>query len=243
MRQKIYPTNPQVQDFWATEPIVAPEDLVLITPPPKIECESEGVKAFDLAVAKALVESKDEFPVDFAIAWQWIGYSKKENALRAFLCFGFVEGVDFTITHERVIGADKGFQRFGEGRKAVEYRLTTDCFKHFGMMAQTANGKKIRQYFLQCEKEYKKILLAKKADKFELQARKERSEFLEEIASLRKKLAALPPTPIATPPIGSDDLIERVTKVSDQADRIWATFGEIDPTKARSVMLDLLNTL
>jgi hypothetical protein len=36
--------------------------------------------------------------------------------------------------------------------------LTTDCFKAFAMMAGTATGREVRQYFLDCERKLKGIL-------------------------------------------------------------------------------------
>jgi hypothetical protein len=44
-----------------------------------------------------IVQSAEEFPVDFDDAWQWIGYSTKGNALRV-LKENFEESIDFCLS-------------------------------------------------------------------------------------------------------------------------------------------------
>lgn len=90
-----------------------------------------------------ILESDEEFPVDFDDAWQWIGYSKKENAFRA-LSDSFEEGQDFSSQLSKSTG----------GRPSMEIRLTTDCFKAFCMMAKTPKGKEVRSSYLTLEKKY-----------------------------------------------------------------------------------------
>ena len=97
----------------------------------------------------SLLQSTDGFPVDFEDAWRWIGYSRKDAAKNALLNAGFVEGIDFQVFHnvmENPLG----------GRPSEIICLTVDCFKSFAMMAGTAKGKQVRQYFLWCEAELKK---------------------------------------------------------------------------------------
>jgi len=43
----------------------------------------------------ALVTAKEDYPVDFDSAWQWLEYSRKDNAKTAFLKMDFVESVDY----------------------------------------------------------------------------------------------------------------------------------------------------
>ena len=101
---------------------------------------------FNLTLAQSLYDSNDRFPVDFDDAWVWCGYSRKNNALAKLIADGFEEGLDY-------ISAEKGAEK-SHGNSA-NYSLTVDCFKHFGMMAKTEQGKQIRRYFLQCEKSHK----------------------------------------------------------------------------------------
>ena len=101
---------------------------------------------FDLAIAQSLYDSNDRFPVDFDDAWKWLGYGRKNNALAKLIADGFEEDIDY-------ISAEKGAEK-SHGNSA-NYSLTVDCFKHFGMMAKTEQGKEIRRYFLQCEKSHK----------------------------------------------------------------------------------------
>ena len=63
----------------------------------------------------------------------------------------FEEGVDFTV--DKIInGENKG--RFA----ANEYTLTIDTAKHLAMLERNKIGKKIRQYFIEFEKEARKML-------------------------------------------------------------------------------------
>ena len=48
-------------------------------------------------IIKNQVTSTEQFPVDFDAYWQWLGYSKKENAKRAFLNSDFEKGFDFEL--------------------------------------------------------------------------------------------------------------------------------------------------
>ena len=97
---------------------------------------------FDGAMQLFEAQTSDPFPVDFDIAWQWLGYSRKDHAKTALLSSGFVEGFDFS----RISGESTG------GRPSEDIRLTIDCFKQWGMMAGTEQGRQIRRYFLECER-------------------------------------------------------------------------------------------
>lgn len=100
-----------------------------------------------------LVQSEDQFPVDFDQAWQWIGYAKKQNA-KDKLAKNFNKGVDWVFTHMRVNSAEQGVQG---GRPVEQIWLSVDCFKCLAMMAGTAKGKEVRQYFLDCERRLKEL--------------------------------------------------------------------------------------
>jgi phage anti-repressor protein len=94
----------------------------------------------------AIARSTEPYPVDFDQAWQWIGYARKDSALRT-LQSNFEENIDYFSLHikvEREIGATQKQQ----------INLTVDCFKSFCMMAGTEKGKEVRKYYLRIEKEY-----------------------------------------------------------------------------------------
>lgn len=94
----------------------------------------------------AVLSSQEDFAVDFDEAWQWIGYSKKQDAL-IMLEKNFDEGVDFLRP---------GVKNTGEkGRPSIHIMLTVDCFKAFCMLAQTERGKEVRRYYIQLEKEFR----------------------------------------------------------------------------------------
>lgn len=100
--------------------------------------------------AMELVFSEDEFPVDFELAWQWIGYTRKNNAKRALETSGFVEGKEFRV----LLRSEQNPQG---GRPTEEIWLSVDCFKHLAMMAGTEKGREVRQYFIDCEKRLREL--------------------------------------------------------------------------------------
>jgi len=97
---------------------------------------------FNTETAIALLDSTNEFPVDFDDAWQWLGYATKQKAEKK-LKQNFEEGIDFLT---------KGLKSSTGGRPSELIALTVDCFKSLGMTAGTEQGKQIRKYFLECEK-------------------------------------------------------------------------------------------
>jgi phage anti-repressor protein len=50
---------------------------------------------FNLSTALTLLDSSEQFPVDFHQAWEWIGYKHKYEAQSHLLERGFVEEIDF----------------------------------------------------------------------------------------------------------------------------------------------------
>lgn len=79
------------------------------------------------------------------MAWQWIEYSRKDNAKRALETGGFIEGIDYEVS---LISEGMALG----GRRSEKIMLSIDCFKMLGMMAKTAQGRRIREYFINCEK-------------------------------------------------------------------------------------------
>ena len=102
---------------------------------------------FDLAIAQSLFDSSEKFPVDFDLAWKWLGYTRKEAALKNLLSDQFDVGLDWSNTSP--VGE---VFKTGRGQPSQKYFLTIDCFKTLGMLAKTKFGKEIRRYFLDCEK-------------------------------------------------------------------------------------------
>lgn len=59
--------------------------------------------------------------------------------------YGFVEGADFATFTENTV----------KGRPAVEYAITIDMAKELSMVERTPQGKRARQYFIECERRAK----------------------------------------------------------------------------------------
>lgn len=101
---------------------------------------------FSIELAKSLIESAEEFPIDFEKAWVWLGYTRKDSA-KEKLTRNFDKNLDYSAKWRSVAHSN------GSTASRVEQiMLTIDCFKFLGMMAGTDQGKQIRKYFLECEK-------------------------------------------------------------------------------------------
>lgn len=100
---------------------------------------------FSIELAQQLVSSTSDFPVDFNLAWEWIGYSTKGHAKKSLINAGFIENEDLTIERK---STTTGIQ----ANLNENIFLTVECFKLWSMMAKTEQGKQVRLYFLQCEK-------------------------------------------------------------------------------------------
>jgi phage anti-repressor protein len=109
---------------------------------------------------EAIAQSTEEFPVDFDEAWVWIGYARKDSALRT-LQTNFDQSIDFNFHRDVEVKEGLDFdstglwnQKTGRGgdRRTIRYFLTVDCFKSFCMMAGTPKGKEVRRYYIQIEK-------------------------------------------------------------------------------------------
>jgi len=108
-----------------------------------------------------LLASSGAYPVDFDLAWKWLGYSRKNNAKAAFLECGFQADVDFEVllnNQQSDNHAGLSVQEQAVNARVEKIQLTVDCLKMWAMMAGTAKGKEVRLYFLECEKKYKQLL-------------------------------------------------------------------------------------
>lgn len=109
---------------------------------------------FDYTTAASLLSLREveEFGVGFDDLWQWCGYARKDSAKRK-LVKNFEEGLDFRV-HQVVEPSPAG------GLTNLEIiSLTVDASKEFAMLAQTEQGKQVRKYFIEAEKQYRTNLI------------------------------------------------------------------------------------
>ena len=105
---------------------------------------------FDKTIAQQLLDSNEAFPVDFNVAWEWLGYARKDLAKRNFLSYDFVKGIDYEVFHVSE-------ENSNGGRPTESIILSVDCFKMWAMMSKTEQGRLVRVYFLDCEKVAKQV--------------------------------------------------------------------------------------
>ena len=115
-----------------------------------IKTKMESSIEFSQKLAVALYESTEKFPVDLELAYIWLGYARKDSAKRK-LANNFIEGVDFEL-HRSVETISSN-----DSSSKEQINLTVGCFKELGMLAGTEQGKKVRKYFIECEKIAKKV--------------------------------------------------------------------------------------
>lgn len=108
-----------------------------------------------------LLKTSEPLPVDLddAITW-WDCRTKEGMPMRRDqvvrdLKADFIENTDFRAFAPENSGA-KAHDKQG-GQNEVPIKLSVDCFKLFGMMISGERGKEIRQYFLKCEADLKRL--------------------------------------------------------------------------------------
>lgn len=138
-------------------------------------------------IAIYLWESEEKFPVDFELAYSWLGYSTKANAKRKLVKY-FRKDLDYKV----FIILDENSKG---GRPEENIWLTVNCLKEMGMMAGTEKGWQVRQYFLKCEEKAK--LSAKSFGQLQRQIQQLQENF-DRLQSQVQKI--LPPSSDFMPP-------------------------------------------
>jgi phage anti-repressor protein len=104
-------------------------------------------------------ESKGvQFPVPFDLAWQIAGYSEKGKGKRRLTSKSsyLSEGQDYLIEKGVYSIAQSGKSELC-GRSSDLISMSCDAFKHFCLMAETEQGRQIRQYFIEAEKRWRVV--------------------------------------------------------------------------------------
>ncbi|MBL1176814.1 hypothetical protein [Pantanalinema sp. GBBB05] len=137
------------------------------------------------SLVRSLIESDEQFSVDFDNAWQWIGYSSKQAAKKK-LVRNFEPGSDYLSKWMSVPHSN------GSTASRVEkIYLTVDCFKSLAMMAGTEKGREVRRYFLDCEQNLKlalQVIETKDAELEKLKLQLEVAQAQERAATAQKQL-------------------------------------------------------
>lgn len=100
---------------------------------------------FDALEAK---RQGEQFPIDLDFIWKPLGYFAKNEAKRRLI---------------KVLDKNFDFSAFGlkspnGGRPSEDIRLSIEGFKHFCMLAETLEGKRVRKYFIDIEEAYRQHL-------------------------------------------------------------------------------------
>lgn len=96
-----------------------------------------------------MIQSEEKFPIDFDIAWDWAGYSRKDNA-KTKLEKSFSQDADYEV----LLPIQERKNEGGHNREII--KLSVKCFKQFCMLSETVKGKEVREYYIDLETEFYK---------------------------------------------------------------------------------------
>ena len=68
-----------------------------------------NIVPFSRELAQSLYNSREQYPVSFDDAWQWLEHSRKDNAKTHFLKCGFIEDIDFRLLKIKETRPDGSF--------------------------------------------------------------------------------------------------------------------------------------
>ena len=109
----------------------------------------DDIKIFELnyEIYKNYKENKNEFTIDLADIYEFIGFTQKINAKR-LLIKNFIKDNDYKIllfpNEEQKLD-----HRGGHNKEKI--LLNIDCYKEFCLLAATQQSKKIYKYFIKME--------------------------------------------------------------------------------------------
>ncbi|BBD69552.1 KilA-like protein [Nostoc commune NIES-4072] len=139
-------------------------------------------------IASRLYDSDGDFPISFEIAWQWLGYTRKDSAKKKLLR-NFVESQDYTLRQVAESAPNGGLTH------CEDIWLSVNCLKEMGMLAGTSKGKEVRSYFLQCE------VISKQSTKLIPQLQQQIQQLQENFDRLQSQVQKiLPPSSDFIPP-------------------------------------------
>lgn len=131
--------------------------------------------------------------------------------IKRMIVYGFEENVDYTVFTQTGVNP-KG------GRPQVDYILTLDMAKHIAMVQRTEIGMRVRNYFLECEKQVIEV----KRDSYMIEDPIKRAERWIEEQKERKQLM-IENQKLEEEVIHKDDIINGLTQnvtLADQRQRI-----------------------
>jgi phage anti-repressor protein len=188
---------------------------------------------FDFTTASILLDSSEPFPVDFDRAWEWLGFSRRDNAKASLFDCGFIEKNDFLIVKGSDNHAGLSPKEKGVLSKKEAIWLTIDCFKTWGMMTRSEQGKQVRNYFLECEKVAKAKINTATVESFRLIAQQNQridllhSELQETIDTMNHNAKAASQIHDLAHDTSRlvDRLLERNTYLQSELDRLEHPYG------------------
>jgi phage anti-repressor protein len=97
---------------------------------------------FSIELAKQLVDSEEQFPVNLEDAYFWLDYCDKSTAKRAYLNCGFIENLDYRIFKEEMEGISS--------IKKENISISLGAFKSWVLLSRKKSASKILDCFREC---------------------------------------------------------------------------------------------
>ena len=108
-----------------------------------------------ISIKKSVINGEEQMAVNARELWQTLESKQEFSTWIKNRLADFEEGIDYLV--------DKIVKQHPSGKKyMIEYTLTLDTAKHLAMLERNEIGKKIRQYFIEVEKEYRYFVQAEK---------------------------------------------------------------------------------
>lgn len=107
------------------------------------------------------LESPEQFPVDASLLIEWGVYDRKDN-MKTKLLNNFSDGIDYQV--QNLVPEFSGTKN---PKPQQQITLTTECFKAICMMSNNDMGKKVRTYYLDLEKVFKRYVTLQHEEQLE----------------------------------------------------------------------------
>ena len=101
-------------------------------------------------ITKATINDEEVNAVNARELWKKLGSKQRFADWIKDRLEGFVEGQDFTV-HKNMNGKDIS----GKFMPSTDYIISLDVAKHIAMLERNEQGRKVRQYFIEVEKQYR----------------------------------------------------------------------------------------
>ena len=111
------------------------------------------MRSMQIKIFPAVIGNEEQKTVNARDLWKALGSKRQFGNWIDDRLSDFIEGQDFTVN--KIVNGREANGRFA----SKEYIITLDVAKHLAMLERNEQGRKIRQYFIEIEKEYRRQVM------------------------------------------------------------------------------------